>query len=106
MKNKYGFFLRGALVAFGIFCVGACGANKQSFETVNLGDPVLKIGAFSDSTYFSQVSYILEEGGDLYVSDSKRGQVFRLDARDLTLKKTYGRRGQGPQDIMGANHSG
>ena len=100
MKNKCGFFLQGALAAFGIFCATACGTDKQDFETVDLVDPVLKIDAFSDSTYFSQVSFLLEEGGDLYTSDSKRGQVFRLDARDLTLKKTYGRRGQGPQDIM------
>lgn len=100
MKNKCGFFLQGALAAFGIFCATACGTDKQDFETVDLVDPVLKIDAFSDSTYFSQVSFLLEEGGDLYASDSKRGQVFRLDARDLTLKKTYGRRGQGPQDIM------
>ena len=60
----------------------------------------MSIDAFSDSTYFSDVWSMVEADGDLYLCETRRRQIVRLDARTLSLRNTVGESGEGPENTF------
>lgn len=56
------------------------------------------INQLSDSSFFNSVLCILDYDGDIYLSDTKRCQIFRLDTA-LNLVATIGKEGHGPKEF-------
>ena len=72
-------------------------APKTQIEYVELfSDKTMQ--QLSDSSFFNHVACISEYEGDIYMSDQKRCQIFRLDS-NLNLLRTIGMEGHGPQDF-------
>lgn len=78
--------------------LAACSeAPKTEIEYVELfSDKTMQ--QLSDSSFFNHVACISEYEGDIYMSDQKRCQIFRLDS-NLNLLRTIGMEGHGPQDF-------
>ncbi|WP_300828247.1 6-bladed beta-propeller [uncultured Rikenella sp.] len=95
MKSK--FYLLWVWIFLSVSC-----ANLEKREVVDLmSDKVMN--RLSDSSFFSSIPCIGEYDGDIYMSDRKRCQIFRLDS-NLNLLKTIGMQGHGPQDFGYIEH--
>ena len=89
-----------AFIAGGIGLLFSC-ARKQERDLpeVSLKEE-MSIDAFSDSTYFSDVWSMVEADGDLYLCETRRRQIVRLDAHTLSLRNTVGESGEGPENTF------
>lgn len=61
--------------------------------------PESSIDVLSDSSLFSQVRRMKAYGGDVFVTETRRGQILRLDG-DMKLKNTIGNTGNGPAEMV------
>lgn len=79
------------------FILTSCSKKQRRPEciTVSADKTIMQ---FSDSSFFSNIACLNEYEGDIYLSDKKRFQIFRLDS-NLNLLKTIGMQGHGPQDF-------
>ena len=75
----------------------SCSSSVREVDYVAL-QADKSIEQFSDSTFFGNVSCLIGYGDDIYVSDKKRCQIFRLDTA-LNLLATIGSQGHGPQEL-------
>lgn len=89
-----------AFIAGGIGLLFSCDRKQeQDLPEVSLKEE-MSIDAFSDSTYFSDVWSMVEADGDLYLCETRRRQIVRLDARTLSLRNTVGESGEGPENTF------